>query len=287
VRGLSGITTYVYNMSNPTSNLGQPVTSYPYVQGYQNITYSVVDEYSLFAMDDFSLPSPFPNFTGYFLAQSNGYYIVTQPTSFSSNGSMSYLVRTYGYPEAPFFITREPGNLTQDYAMLYGQNVTVDSNFAGGGITSLVVSREVNGSIFYDGTISVGGGGGVTQLLVMSDTGQVLYNESIATNDPMIASFSPPQFMGTYVFGFPVYSNGTVSINLNGTWGSIDRIVDVLVASNYGEPAPSGITSQIMDIVWCLLVPVLFVFWFALMFFKLKRQGGSHETTPGAQAHPR
>ncbi|MGA2876732.1 MAG: hypothetical protein ABSE82_14505 [Nitrososphaerales archaeon] len=279
VHGLSGITTYVYNQS-AISNLGQPVTSYQNGQAYENITYIVSDEYSLFEMNDFSPPSPFPYFTGYFLAQSNGYYVIAQPTSFSFNSSASYLVRTYAYAEAPFFITQEPGNLTQDYTMLYGQNVTVDSDFAGGGITSLVVSSEGNGSIFYDATISIDGGGGVTQLLVMSDSGQVLYNESITSNDPMIASFSPPEFIGAYTFEFPVYSNGTISINMNGTWGSIDRIVDVSVASNYGEPAPSGITSQIMDIVWYLFVPVLLLFWFAVAWLKLRRGNREESSAP-------
>jgi len=67
------------------------------------------------------LPPHFQEFTGYFLAQSGNYEIVMQPTSFSFSGPASYLVRTYEYPRAPFFITEEPGNLTQEYVMVYGK----------------------------------------------------------------------------------------------------------------------------------------------------------------------
>ncbi|MCL5068144.1 MAG: hypothetical protein M1368_07320, partial [Thaumarchaeota archaeon] len=90
VSGVSGTTTYQYDASNPPSYLGEPLVSYD--QARQNITYNVDDEYSLFAMNDFSPPAPFQDFTGYFLAQSSGYEIVMQPTSFSFGGPASYLV---------------------------------------------------------------------------------------------------------------------------------------------------------------------------------------------------
>jgi len=271
VRGLIGMTTYQYN---PSSYLGQPAIT-PYAS-YGNITYDVNDEYSLFVVADFSPPAPFSKFTGYFLAEpAGGYEVVMQPMNFSFTGSpASYLMRTYGYPQGPFFVTEEPGNLTQDYAMLYGQNVTVQPNFAGGGITSLVVSRE--GSIFYVATVFIGNeSGGVSSIAVTSNSGQVLYNETIASNGSAIVSFNPQGFSGAYTFEFPVYSNGTVSIDLNGAWGALNTIADIPVTSNYGAPAPSGITEQIMGIVWYLFVPVLFVFWFVVVWFKLKTSGGT------------
>ena len=186
-------------------------------------------------------------------------------------------------PQAPFFVTEEPGNLTQDYAMLYGQNVTVHPNFVGGGITGLEVSREGNGSIFYVATVSIGSeSGGITQRWVRSDTGQILYNETIASNGPVIVSFNPPDYVGTYTFDFPAYSNGTVSIDLDGSWGALNAIAGIPVTSNYGSPPSSVISAQIMDIVWYLFVPVLFVFWFVVVFFKLK----SGETSAPAASYP-
>jgi len=281
VRGFPGITKYQYNQGNPPSYLGQPVTSYGQV--FQNITYNVNDEYSLFAMNDFAPPAPFPNFMGYFLAQSNGYQIVMQPISFSFTGPASYLARTYGDPQAPFFVTEEPGNLTKDYAMLYGQNVTIHPNFVGGGIIGVEVSREGNGSIFYVATIQIASeSGGMAQLWVRSDTGQILYNETIASSFPVIVSFNPPGYVGTYMFDFPAYSNGTVSIDLNGSWGALNAIAGIPVTSNYGAPPSSLIIAQIMDIVWCLFVPILFVFWFAVVFFKLK----SGETSAPSASYP-
>ena len=281
VRGIAGTTTYQYDAGNPPSYLGQPLVSYGHND--QNITYNVDDEYSLFAMNDFAPPAPFQEFTGYFLAQSGNYQIVMQPTSFSFSGPASYLVRTYEYPRAPYFITQEPGNLTQEYAMLYGQNVTVRPNFAAGGILGLEVSREGNGStIFYRATIMIGGG--ATQLLVKSSSDQILYEQTITSNDPSIVSFDPPEYIGGYTFYFPVYANGSVSIILNGAWGALDIVDGVPVTSNYGAPAPSGITSQIMNLVWYLLVPVLFVFWFVVVWFKLKKRNSEERpaSLPGS-----
>jgi hypothetical protein len=279
VRGIAGMTTYQYNESNPPSYLGRPVIT-PYAS-YENITYDVDDEYSLFVMDDFSPPAPFSNFTGYFLEEpAGGYNLVMQPTSFSFTGPASYLTRTYGYPQGPFFVTEEPGNLTQDYSMLYGQNVTVPTNFAGGGITGLVVSGEGQGSVFYDATVFIGSeSGGMSSIVVTSNSGQVLYNETIAGNGPVIVSFNPQEYVGAYTFEFPVYSNGTISIDLNGVWAALNTIAGIPVTSNYGAPAPSGITEQIMNIVWYLLVPVLFIFWFVVAYFKLKSGGGTSSSS--------
>ena len=279
VRGIAGMTTYQYNESNPPSYLGRPVIT-PYAS-FENITYDVDDEYSLFVMDDFSPPAPFSNFTGYFLAEpAGGYNLVMQPTSFSFTGPASYLTRTYGYPQGPFFVTEEPGNLTQDYTMLYGQNVTVPTNFAGGGITGLVVSGEGQGSVFYDATVFIGSeSGGMSSIVVTSNSGQVLYNETIAGNGPVIVSFNPQEYVGEYTFEFPVYSNGTISIDLNGVWGALNTIAGIPVTSNYGAPAPSGITEQIMNIVWYLLVPALFIFWFVVAYFRLKSGGGTSSSS--------
>ncbi len=283
VSGISGTTTYQYDAGNPPSYLGQPLVSYS--QNDQNITYNVDDEYSLFAMNDFAPPAPFQEFTGYFLAQSGIYEIVMQPTSFSFSGPASYLVRTYEYPRAPFFITREPGNLTQEYAMLYGQKVTVRPNFAGGGISGLELSRQENSStIFYRATIIIGEG--ATQLLVRSSSGQILYNQSITSNGPTIVSFDPPEYVGAYTFYFPVYSNGSVSVILNGAWGALDIVNGVPVTSNYDASAPSGIASQIMNLVWYLLVPALFVFWFVVVWFRLKKRNSDQGPAPLSGSYP-
>ena len=164
VSGQMEMITYQYDANNPPSYLGSAVSTQ---QVYRNVTYNVEDEYSLFRISDFSPPAPFSNFTGYIIAQpSGGYEVVMQPMSFSFTGPASYLTRTYGYPQGPFLTTEEPGNLTQDYAMLYGdyvfgQDVVVQPNFVGGGINSLQVSLEGDASL-YMATIQTVGESSIT-----------------------------------------------------------------------------------------------------------------------------
>lgn len=94
--------------------------------------------------------------------------------------------------------------------------------------------------------------------------GQIFYSQTIASSGPAIVSFDLPGYVGAYTFSFPLYSNGSVSIILKGAWGAMDRVDGIPLTSNYGAPAPSGVTSQIMNLIWYLLVQVLFVFWFVV-----------------------
>ncbi|MGA2875531.1 MAG: hypothetical protein ABSE82_08335 [Nitrososphaerales archaeon] len=279
VSGQMEMITYQYDVNNPPLYLGSAVSTQ---QVYRNVTYNVEDEYSLFLINDFSPPAPFSNFTGYIVAQpSGGYDLVMQPMSFSFTGPASYLTRTYGYPQGPFFTTEEPGNLTQDYAMLYGdyfgQYVVVEPNFVGGGITNLQVSQE-GGASLYMATIQTVGESSIT---VESNTGQILYNETVASNGPVIVSFNPTEYVGTYTFEFPVYSNGSVSISLNGAWGGINKIVDIPVTSEYTTVLqPSMITQQLADLMWYIFLPVGIIFFFVLAFMNAKKRSSSGSSSP-------
>ena len=267
VHGIAGVTTYAY--AGAQLNPGPPLTSFGQLE---NVTYNVTDSYSLYLVNDFSPPAPFPVFTAYFIAEApGGFDLVMQPTSFSFVGSeaSTYLVRTYGHPEGPFFLTREPGNLTQDYQMLYGKTVEVGTNFEGGGITGFAVSKE--GPDLYEATIQTDSG--IVRLLVEDSEGKILYNGTMESSEASIVSFNPSQYVGSYTFEFPVYSNGTVSVESIGAWGAVDKIVGIQVTSSYGERVPTGVSGQITDIVWYLLVPLLFVFWYVSS--KLRKRGMS------------
>ena len=272
VQGIAGETTYEFSGAqlNPSrTSFGQ----------HENITYNVTDAFSLYLVNDFSPPAPFPVSTAYFLAEApGGFDLVMQPTSFSfvRSAASTYLVRTYGYPEGPFFLTREPGNLTQDYQMLYGETVDVGTNFQGGGITGFAVSKE--GPDLYEATIQTDSG--IVRLLVEDSEGKILFNETMESSEPSIVSFNPSSYVGSYTFEFPVYSNGTVSVESIGAWGAVDKIVGVQITSSYGEQVPTGVSGQITDLVWYLLVPVLFVFWYVSS--KLKKRGVSSSSPPAS-----
>ena len=96
-----------------------------------------------------------------------------------------------------------------------------------------------------------------------------------------MVSFNPPEYVGTYTFKFPVYSNGSVSISLNGAWGAINKIVDIPVTSEYTTVLqPSMITQQLADLMWYIFLPVGIIFFFVLAFMNAKKRSSSGSSSP-------
>jgi hypothetical protein len=226
VSGETGYTEYFYQPNNPPYYLSPPVTYYG--QGVGNTTYNVHDYFGLFSMSDFPTSFPFKELTGYYFMQpSVGEDIVMQPLNFSFSSSMPYLIRTYADPSGPFFVTFEPGNLTLSYAMVYGENSTtiVSCNFIGGGITGLDGSPvPLNGGTSYEVSLLIGNeSGGASHIWVVSDRGEVLYNESLlASSSSLTGLFGPAGYVGEYTFQFPVgNTNSSVTIYIENSWGAL------------------------------------------------------------------
>lgn len=232
VSGRSGYTQYTYEANAPPYYLSAPVTT-NYGQSVESASYNVSDYFGLFTMSDFPTFFPLQELTGYYCMQpSVGEDLVMQPLNFSFSSSVStpYLIRTYTDPSGPFFVSYEPGNLTLSYAMVYGENSTtsVSPSFIGGGILGLEGNPvSVNGGTSYEVTLLIGNqSGGASNIWVVSDGGEILYNESLlASSSSLSGSFGPPGYTGEYTFQFPVgNTNSSVTIYLENAWGSLSII---------------------------------------------------------------
>jgi hypothetical protein len=132
----------VYTISVLGSTTGEAtysfVPSFPYakyagqsgaVSAY-NFTYRTVGSLSTILVSNKSFtPAPFQTFAGYY-AEPRGSLVAvpmnfTYPANFTHGGSMSYLLWSNNR-STPFYITTTiPGQLSKEYAMVWGQNVTV------------------------------------------------------------------------------------------------------------------------------------------------------------------
>jgi len=266
VSGKAGYTQYVYQANNPLYYLSAPVT---YYQAVESTTYNVSDYFGLFAMSDF--PSfPFQDLTGYYFMQPYvGEDLVMQPLnfSFSSSASIPYLVRTYSDPTGPFFVSYEPGNLTQSYAMVYGENsmTVVSSNFVGGGIIGLDGNPvSENGGTSYEVSLLIGNqSGGASYVWVVSDKGQVLYNESLLASSSSSISglFGPAGYVGEYTLQFPVgNSSSSVSIYIENAWGGMSIIEGLEITPS--SPPPLYYSSEFL----AAILVIAFMIWFCSAF---------------------
>ena len=235
VSGRTGYTRYAYEIGNPPHYLSAPVTQYN--QSVETTTYNVSDYFGLFGVSDFSASSfPFRELTGYYFMQpATGQDLVMQPLNFSfsspSSASIPYLIRTYSNFSAPFFVSFEPGNLTHSYAMVYGENLTtsVSPNLVGGGIMGLDgIPVALNGGTDYEVSLVMGyQSGGASDVWVVNDKGQVLYNESLPMSSFSSISglFGPVGYVGEYTLQFPMENtSSSVTIYVENTWGGLSII---------------------------------------------------------------
>jgi hypothetical protein len=233
VSGNSGYTAYTYESNNPPYYLSAPITNY--AGGFKTISYTANDSFSLFMMSDFPHSFPLSNFTGYYVVQTSAEReLVMQPLSFSFSSPMPYLIRTYGNASAPFFISLEPGNLTQSIQMVYGENAAINvfPNFIGGGIVGLNGNPiPLNGGTSYQISLLIGNeSGGISSVYVVNDRGEVLYNQSLIAPFPP-QSFGSAGYVGEYTFQIPVgNTNRSVAISLKNAWGGLSVIQGVPIA---------------------------------------------------------
>jgi hypothetical protein len=231
--GNSGYTVYNFLANDPPYYLGGPITNYN--QGFKNINYYANDSFSLFMMSDFPSNFPLSNLAGYYVVQPSGNQeLVMQPLNFSFNSPMPYLIRTYDNSSGPFFISLEPGNLTQSFQMVYGENAAINvfPNYIGGGIIGLNGAPvPLNGGTSYQISLLIGNeSGGISSVYVVNDRGEVLYNQSlIASSTPQ--SFGKTGYAGEYTFQFPVgNTNRSVEVFLKNAWGGLSVIQGVQIA---------------------------------------------------------
>jgi len=202
-------------------------------------SYGLPNRLSLFLVNGSALPSlPFDNATAYYLDPLYENLILPLNSTLLANStlpqaSIDYVswwaaspVGAIINPNQP--VTSEPGQLTNLYQFIYGQNSTVYVNTAGGGIW-LSHPPVTQGStcvlMFAIGPQS----GGVTRLWAVDSEGTVLTNMSLSSTTPSITSFSPPGYLGFYVAAIPVVYDGMMTVTLVNAWGAKTTITGIPV----------------------------------------------------------
>jgi hypothetical protein len=196
----------------------------------KEISYLVPNGFSLFLLNNTALPSlPFNNATAYYLTQDFTNLIL--PVNSTLSGGPVYYVNWYASsPLGPMIdpnigVSREPGQLTTLYQLLYGENATVYVNTAGGGINLLSEGRM--GWEYQFAFLFGPQSGGIARLSAVDNYSTTLTDAALPSSTSSLSSFSPPGYYGAYVTSIPVANNGTMTITLVNSWGAktvIERI---------------------------------------------------------------
>jgi hypothetical protein len=230
-----------------------------------NFTYRTVGSLSTIVITNKSFtPAPFMTFTGYYVEPRGSLGALpmnfTYPANFTYGGSVSYLLWSYN-KSSPFYVTTIiPGQISKDYAMVWGQNVTVPI-FIGGCLFGLASPPQAVGAAAYLITPILGQmTGGATQVWIKNNLGALLDNESLPSSYPLAGSFAPPGFTGLRTLEFNLPDNSTsISLFVRNSWGAVFVLQGIPVSS----PHPTGLTGGglvvILTVVSLLAIGFLFL----------------------------
>ena len=247
-------TSYQFSGQPPylTGGVALPCTYSP--QRCSGVSYEVQDSWSLFLANASALGSlPFPNTTAYYLTPT--FTNLALPLNSTAQAGPTWYVNWLANtaegsvinPNLP--ISREPGQLTTLYQLLYGQNATVDVNTAGGGIGFM--PPVADGSEYRLAFLVSPQSGGVTRLWVVDNEGNTLTNETILPTTPSITSFSPPGYHGGYyTASVPAVANSTMTATLLNAWGAKTVITGIPVSV-------SALASPVISWNFVILVTVV------------------------------
>jgi hypothetical protein len=202
-------------------------------------SYGILNRFSLFLVNGSVLPSlPFDNATAYYLDPLYENLILPLNSTLLANSTLPQAPVDYVSwwaaspvgaiinPNQP--VTYEPGQLTNLYQFIYGQNSTVYVNTEGGGI-GLSQPPVTKGSTCLL-TFAIGPqSGGVTRLWAVDSEGTVLANMSLSPTTPSITSLSPPGHLGFYTAAIPIVHDGTITVTLLNAWGAKTTIAGIPV----------------------------------------------------------
>jgi hypothetical protein len=230
-----------------------------------NFTYPTTESFSTILVGSRSFtPAPFPEFTGYY-AEPRGSLVAlpinfTYPANFTYGGSTSYLLWSYD-KSTPFYVTTTvPGPMSKEYAMVWGQNVTVPVCISGC-LFGLTSPPQTIGATAYEITpIFSEMTGGATQVWVENNFGTLLDNESLPSTYPLVGSFAPSGFVGIHTLEFNLPDNSTsISLFVRNSWGAVAELDGIRVSSPQSTSLTGGGLATILTIVSLLALGFLFL----------------------------
>jgi len=141
-----------------------------------------------------------------------------------------------GYGNLPFLVSQEPGHLSENYPLLYGQNSTVYVNPEGGGVHIIGLNPSAGYSLVsLNATLE---SGGITRAWATSLQGAVLANITLI---PASKGIAPSGYTGLFELLIPSTKNQTISIYTENSWGVVSDAGNFsLTVFSSERPGPSA-----------------------------------------------
>jgi len=173
---------------------------------------------------------------------------------------MSYLLWSYN-KSTPFYITTAiPGPVSKEYAMAWGQNVTVPICI-GGCLFGLASPPLAVSATAYEVTpILSQMTGGATQVWIKNNLGTLLDNESLPSTYPLIGSFAPPGFIGIHTLEFNLPGGSTsISLFVKNSWGAVAELDGIPASPPQSTALTGGGLVLVLTVISLLIIGFLFL----------------------------
>ncbi|HEV2138034.1 MAG TPA: hypothetical protein VGR53_04275 [Nitrososphaerales archaeon] len=255
----TGMSTYSFAPDFPYANYaGQSGRVLAY-----NFTYRTVGPFSTIVVSNKSFtPAPFTDFTGYYVDPRGSLVALpmnfTYPANFTYGGAMSYLLWSNN-KSTPFYITTTvPGQMSKEYAMSWGQNVTVPVCISGCLFGLASPPQVIGASAFQINPVIGQMTAGATQVWVKNDQGVLLDNESLPSTYPPIGTFAPPGFIGLHTLEFNVPSgSSSISLFVRNSWGAVAELDGIPISTLAPTSLTGGGLVLILTVIGLLAIGFL------------------------------
>jgi hypothetical protein len=260
-----GTTAFLVN----ATSLSLPGSSMPYYnvtvseQGKGSFSYIFNGSLAPLLLSNSSLPGiPFRNFTAGYVDSALGLAALPLNVSPSFDSGYFLLWQYNGTGNMPFLVSWEPGHLSENYPLLYGQNSTVYVNLEGGGVH--LVSLDPGAGYSLVSLNVTPESGGITRVWATGFQGTMLTNITLPSSSKGIA---PGGYTGILELLIPSAKNQTVSIFAENSWGVVFDVGNAsLKVFSSENPRPS---------VFLIILLVIFVYAVLLASWIVQRRRNS------------
>jgi hypothetical protein len=235
----SGTTAFLVN----ATSLSMPGSAMPYYnvtvseQGKGGFSYTFNGSFGPLLLSNDTLPGiPLRNFTAEYVDSALGLAALPLNVGLSFDSGYFLLWQYNGTGNLPFLVSQEPGHLSENYPLLYGQNSTVYVNLEGGGVHIIGLDPDAGYSLVsLNATLE---SGGITQVWATSLQGAVLANITLV---PTSKGIAPSGYTGLFELLIPSTKNQTISIYTENSWGVVSDAGNLsLTVFSSERPRPSA-----------------------------------------------
>jgi hypothetical protein len=260
-----GTTAFLVN----ATSLSMPGSAMPYYnvtvseRGKGSFSYTFNGSFVPLLLSNGTLPGiPFRNFTAEYVDSALGLAALPLNVSLSFDSGYFLLWQYNDIGNLPFLVSQEPGHLSDNYPLLYGQNSTVYVNLEGGGVHIIGLNPGAGYSLVsLNATLE---SGGITRVWAIDSQGAVLANITLV---PTSKGIAPSGFTGLFELLIPSTKNQTISIYTENSWGFVSDAGNLsLTVFSSERPEPS---------VFLIALLVMFVYAALLTSWIVQRRRNS------------